>query len=221
VKFSDVFQIRINTLTNLVSMIMKKQLQLSVVMTVFSSLLFAQASPSKKATLEKVIGEHHLISISGFSGMNTMFDYAKEAGKWTGSMSALSEGQREGMEMEFNQQELKELNGTKVVVQPDLSITIECNGKIYYKIPFVESGMDCNYTSTSDLLAGLSTSTVFKDNQLYLIARDGQSDEQLELSMLAGSIADALILKLDPQSGSFILSLFQSDCCDQATYTFD
>lgn len=181
-----------------------------------------QSASPKYAALKKAIGEHKLNSVSGMMGANTMIDYYIENGKWVGSSSYLSEGMREGQDASFEQDQLAGLNSAKIVVHPDLSVTFECNGKIFFKELFNENGMTFQVSNASSTqFSELSSTAILVDNAIYLLAKDQLSEEEISFSSLANIIADAIILRMDTETGSFHLDVFQSECCDECTFSFD
>ena len=114
----------------------------SASMSLNSEKIVEKELSQKKSTLIKLKGEHKLSSISGFMGVNTMLDYYIENGKWIASGSSNSGGMREGYDIELSKEDLKKLQSMKIFVSDDLSISLICDNKEYFKSPFQEDEMN-------------------------------------------------------------------------------
>jgi hypothetical protein len=180
----------------------------------------------KKELLSSLIGEHPLQSISGFMGANTMVDYIKENGKWSASGSSLSAGMREPFDINLSQAYLKSLNSMKIKVGDDLSVSLLCNGKEYFKTPFIENGLGYYLKkSPKDYSSGMSEKltpeSTFLDESLYLYAKDFISENEMNKINVAEVMADAVVITYNTKSKQFEMNLFLGECCDNATYVFN
>lgn len=179
----------------------------------------------KKKTLINLIGEHKLSSISGFMGANTMVDYNIENGKWFASGSSLSGGMREGYDIELSKDDLKKLQSMKIVVSEDLSLSLLCNNKEYFKTPFQEEGLSYFLKKSpkdyeSNMSIHLKPNSTFIDDYLYLYAKDNVKESEINYVNIVQVAADAIVLKYNTKADEFEMSLFYGDCCDNSSYTF-
>jgi hypothetical protein len=179
----------------------------------------------KKKVLTSLIGEHKLQSISGAMGMNGMFDYTKNAGKWSATESALSMGMREAYDVDLSKNDLKHLNSMAITVGDDLSVSLMSNGKEFFKTSFNENGLGYFLkNSPEDYISGvpekLTPETTFLDGSLYLFAKDFISENDMNKINITSAYVDAAMLSYNTKSKQFELSLFLGECCDNATYFF-
>lgn len=180
----------------------------------------------KRALLTELVGEHELVSISGFMGANTMVDYYTEDGQWKATGSSIEDGMREGYEIELTQQDLDKLKSAKIVVAENLTFYYACEGNQYFKSAYNDTGMDfqlkispADYIST--IPENLEPTTTFIDHYLYLFAKDHFGEGTLEVIDIAQVWADAALLTYNSTSKQFELSLFYGECCDNSTYYFE
>lgn len=179
----------------------------------------------KKSTLINLKGEHKLSSISGFMGANTMVDYYIENGKWIASGSSLSGGMREGYDIELSKDDLKKLQSMKIVVSEDLSLSLFCNNKEYFKTPFQEDGLSYFLKKSpkdyeSNMSINLKPNSTFIDDYLYLYAKDNVKESEINYVDIVQVAADAIVLKYNTKTNEFEMSLFYGDCCGNSSYTF-
>jgi hypothetical protein len=179
----------------------------------------------KKSTLLNLKGEHKLSSISGFMGANTMMDYFIENGKWIASGSSISGGMREGYDIKLSKDDLKKLQSMKIVVSEDLSLSLFCNDKEYFKTPFNEDGLSYFLEkSPKDYEFGmpknLESNSTFIDEYLYLYVEDNVKESEINNVDIAQVGADAVVLKYNTKTTEFEMNLFYGDCCENSGYTF-
>jgi hypothetical protein len=179
----------------------------------------------KKSTLIKLKGDHKLNSISGFMGANTIVDYIIENGKWTASGSSNMGGMREGYDIELTKDDLKKLQTMKIVVSDDLSVSLYCNNKEYFKAPFKEEGFSYSLKKSpkeysSHMSENLKANSTFIDDYLYFYAKDNFKESELENLDIVGVLADAVVIKYNTKKNEFEMSLFYSACCDNSIYLF-
>ncbi|MEX0635929.1 MAG: hypothetical protein WD135_04105 [Ferruginibacter sp.] len=179
----------------------------------------------KKSTLINLIGDHKLSSISGFTGANTMVDYSIDNGKWIASGSSNSGGMREGYDIELSKEDLKKLQSMKIVVSEDLSLSLLCNNKEYFKTPFQEDGLSFFLKKSpkdyeSNMSINLKPNSTFIDDYLYLYAKDNVKESEINYVDIVQVAADAIVLKYNTKTNEFEMSLFYGDCCDNSSYTF-
>lgn len=179
----------------------------------------------KKSTLIKLKGDHKLNSISGFMGANTMVDYTIENGKWKASGSSNMGGMREGYDIDLTKDDLKKLQTMKIVVSEDLTVSLFCNNKEYFKAPFKEDGFSYFLKKSpkkysSNMAESLKANSTFIDDHLYLYADDSFKESDLADIDIAGAMANAALIKYNTKTMEFEMSLFFADCCDNSTYIF-
>jgi hypothetical protein len=181
----------------------------------------AKTQSPKEETLRALVGEHSLSSISAFMGANTMADYTRENGTWKGFESSNSGGQREGGELELTADDIASLQSAKIIVSQDLKVHFSCNDQSYYETPFQAEGMTFQLAGApSDASDGLSATTTFKEDYLYLYAKDQIDFVHFDYAAFIGVMTDAVVLRYNLQSKTFELAIFQSDCCDNAIFYF-
>ena len=196
-----------------------------------SSTVSNAASPAvdvlskKKSLLRGLVGEYKLTSISGFMGANTMVEYYIEKGKWVANGSMIMEGERGGFQEEISQEVLAKLKSMKIVVAADLSVKLVCNGKDYFNSSFSDTGMNYLLKKSpkeyeSQLPATLNASTTFKDDYLYIYAKDSFNEIEVAAIDLLQVSANVVALTYNLKTKEFGLQMFFGDCCDNSTYIF-
>jgi len=179
---------------------------------------------AKKSTLNDLIGEYKLVSIEGFAGANTMMDYFIQKGKWVASGSSISDGMRESYDIDISKAELVSLQTMKIVVAGDLSVTLFCENKAYFKAAFQEDGMTYLLKNTPkdyiNMEESLKKTTVFIDEYLYLYAKDNLIETEISPLDIAGVNADVVVIKYNTKTKQFEMVLFYGDCCDSSSYIF-
>ncbi len=179
----------------------------------------------KKALLAELVGEHSLVSISGAMGANTMVDYVKDNGGWSASGSSISQGMREGYNIDITSAEEKALLAAKVVVSKDLSVAVLYDGKTYFNTPFAEQKMFYKVKGSPTELSfnvpkELQSNSTFVGEYLYLYLQDALPETAIDGLNIVGVYADAAILMYHVKNQAFELRLFNADCCDTVIYTF-
>jgi hypothetical protein len=179
----------------------------------------------KKATLISLIGEHNLYSISGNMGANGMVDYFVENNKWSASGSSNLGGMREGYDIELSKNDLIKLQSMKIVVSEDLTVSLFCNNKEFFKTTFQEDGMsyflkkspkDYEFNIPTDL----KSNSTFIDEYLYLNAKDNVKRSEIAFVDIAQVDADAMVLKYNTKTNEFELNLFCGVCSGNSSYIF-
>ncbi|MFM2195497.1 MAG: hypothetical protein RL092_1097 [Bacteroidota bacterium] len=179
----------------------------------------------KKRILEKLVGEHKLISVSGSSGANSMIDFYREKGKWKISASANFDGMREGYDPEISKEDRAKLETMKIVVAPDLTLTLQCDNKTYFTVPFRKEGMAYDLKKAPkdfilNIPKDLKPSTTVLNSELYLLAKDECTDAEVSYLNLAQVMVDAVLITYNLETRQFNMRLFYAGCCDNSTYTF-
>ncbi len=179
----------------------------------------------KKSTLTNLKGEHKLSSISGFMGANTMADYFIENGKWTASESSISGGMREGGDIELSKDDLKKLQSMKIVISEDLSLSLFCNNKEYFKTPYQEDGLSFFLKKSpkdyeSHMSINLKSNSTFIDDDLYLYTKDNVKEPEINYVDIVQIAADVVVIKYNTKTNEFEMDLFCGDCCNNSSYTF-
>jgi len=179
----------------------------------------------KKEVIFLLIGEHSLKSITGSMGANALVDYTLENGKWTAYGSSISEGNRERYDIDLSKNDLQKLNTMKINVGEDLSVSLSCEGTVYFNAPYKDDGMTYllkkspkDYNSV--LPEKLQASTTFLDDYLYFYAKDKIAEADLKFADFVGAMADAVVLKHNQKTNEFELVVFYGDCCDNSTFIF-
>ena len=178
----------------------------------------------KQELLTSLIGDYTLESIEGMMGVNTMVDYSIHDAQWLANGSSNSGGTREAYPIELDNEDQKRLNSYQITVTEDLTVKFSVGGKEYVSVPFSEE-MTMSLANPVDdyssvITEGLSGSTTFINNNLYLFAKDGYAERALEGADELDVASDAVMLTYDEDSKSFELSIFYADCCDTGIYTF-
>ncbi len=179
----------------------------------------------KENLLRSLIGEHKLVSISGFTGANTMMDYWVENEEWTASGSSISGGMREGYDIELTEETIKKLNSAKMVVTDDLEVYYYCAGNQYFNSAFNPSGMNYKVKGDpKDYITGipdsLTSNTTFLGEELFIYAEDQIEESIIKPIDIADVWADAVTITVNSEK-SLTMYLFYGDCCDGAFYTFE
>jgi hypothetical protein len=190
-----------------------------------STIIIKEEISRKKSTLINLKGEHKLSSIFGFMGANTMVDYSIKNGKWIASGSSISDGTREGYHIELSKDDLKKLQSMKIVVSEDLSLSLVCNNKEYFKTLFQEDGLSYFLKKSpkdyeSNMSINLKSNSTFIDDYLYLYAKDNVKESEINYVDIVQVAADAIVLKYNTKTNEFEMNLFYGDCCDYSSYTF-
>jgi hypothetical protein len=92
------------------------------------TLIEKQQNKSKREILQSLVGSHSLSSISALMGANTMSNYFTEKGQWKAMSSFMSMGQRDAYDLPLEPATIKTLNGLKITVGTDLSVSVSVNG---------------------------------------------------------------------------------------------
>lgn len=178
---------------------------------------------SKKKTLNGLIGEYKLTHIDAFTGANNMMDYSIQKGEWVASGSSNSGGMRENHDIDLSKDELASLQTMKIVVADDLSVTLFCNNKAYFKAPFQEDGMTYllkNSPKDLNMEEDLTKTTVFIGEYLYLYAKDNLSENEINSLNIAYVGGDVVVIKYNINSEYFEMTLFNGGYYDTSTYVF-
>lgn len=140
----------------------------------------------KSILLSLFVGEHYLKSIGGIAaGGSLLIAIENERGRWkdyTTKCCSPEDGLRYSVrdEIEFKEQQL--LGSMKVVVENDLSVHLESNGRRYLSVPFKENKMVFRISnptvleSLKEINKEINSNTNFVENELYLFATDELSD---------------------------------------------
>ena len=110
--------------------------------------------------LTSLIGEYSLESVDGYIGAS-MMDFLKiEEGAWKGTGYVLSDAGREDKTFDFTEDEIKELETMKIIIDDDFNFSLVCKGE-----KLIES---CLYCSDSYLerISSRYTSVYFIENEI-------------------------------------------------------
>jgi hypothetical protein len=179
----------------------------------------------KQALLIDLQGKHHLSSISGFSGANTMYDYLQKGDTWIAEGSSIHQARREPFDIELDAEDISVLQGLQISVQKDLSVDVMVNDTSIISIPFNPGGMGIELSQKPEAYImgvpdSLSPSTTLINDVLYLATKDEVEENILAPIDLVIGIADAYTLAYNVLENQFELTLFYADCCDNAIYLF-
>jgi len=187
-----------------------------------------EAISAKKELLTALIGEHKLVAIDGSMGVNTMVEYSLTDGIWNASESSISFNDetdapmREGYDIDLKSDELQKMNSMKIVVSPNLQVSLVCNGKTYIRILFKENGMDYELANSPKeyiwIPEELTRKTTFINNELYLFAKNYTSPSKLEQIDLLLVYADVAIISCSKKYG-FSVGFHRKG--DNSTYKFE
>jgi hypothetical protein len=182
---------------------------------------------SKRAALTKAIGTHALESISGFSGANTLYDVAKEHGRWTATTSMNIGGTRQASSLHLTRQDVEAFGAMRVEVDGALTVRVLAKGKTLLETPFDESHMDYRFHAAHDdrsELSKLQPSTRFVDDQLMLSLVDGVKYSDVFATKTgfidADSAAGPVTLSYAPADDSFEMHLYGASCCSEYDFRF-
>ena len=179
---------------------------------------------SKREILQSLVGSHSLSSISALMGANTMSNYFTEKGQWKAMSSFMSMGQRDAYDLPLEPAAIKTLNGLKITVGTDLSVSVSVNGMKYLNSPFNEYGVNYQLkkspTEYYQLPEGFTAKTIIADGYLYIFAGDKIADSETAFADFIGVMRDAAIIRYSLENKKFELLLFGEECCDSATLNF-
>ena len=181
---------------------------------------------SKKLILSESIGEHKLISISSFMGVNSMEDHYIENGKWIVSGSSNSGGMREAFNTDLSDDVLSKLKSMSIIISNDLTLSLSCNGMTFFSTPFKEDGMSYFLNKAPSEYSSYMSETLTENNTiideyLYLYAKDNCEESELSFINIAEISVDAVVIKYDFKIKQFEMVLFYGDCCDKSAYIFE
>jgi hypothetical protein len=189
-----------------------------------SSAIEKQQNRSKREILQSLVGSHSLSSISALMGANTMSNYFTEKGQWKSMSSSMSMGQRDAFDLPLEPATIKTLNGLKITVEQDLSVSISLNGKKCLNSPFNENGVNYQLKKSPknyyQLPEGFTAKTIIADGYLYIFAGDKIADSETTFASFLGVMRDAAIIRYSLDNKKFELLLFGEQCCDSATLNF-
>jgi hypothetical protein len=189
-----------------------------------SSTIEKQQNRSKREILQSLVGSHSLSSISALMGANTMSNYFTEKGQWKAMSSFMSMGQRDAYDLPLEPAAIKTLNGLKITVGTDLSVSVSVNGMKYLNSPFNEYGVNYQLkkspTEYYKLPEGFTAKTIIADGYLYIFAGDKIADSETAFAEFLGVMRDAAIIRYSLENKRFELLLFGEECCDSATLNF-
>ena len=189
-----------------------------------SSTIEKQQNRSKREILQSLVGSHSLSSISALMGANTMSNYFTEKGQWKAMSSFMSMGQRDAYDLPLEPATIKTLNGLKITVEQDLSVSVSLNGKKCLNSPFNEYGVNYQLkkspTEYYKLPEGFTAKTIIADGYLYIFAGDKIADSETAFADFIGVMRDAAIIRYSLENKRFELLLFGEECCDSATLNF-
>jgi hypothetical protein len=136
----------------------------------------------KNTILSLFVGEHYLNGIGGIAaGGSLIIAIEKERGGWkdyTTKCCSPEDGLRYSVrdQIEFKEQQL--LRSMKVVVENDLSVHLESNGRRYLSVPFKEDKMVFRISnptvleSLKEIKKEINSNTNFVESVLYILATD-------------------------------------------------
>jgi hypothetical protein len=132
---------------------------------------------------------------------------------------------REGYDIELTNEDVVKLETMALLISEDLTLTLLCNGKEYFKTPFKEDGMSYFLKKSpkdfiSQVPENLNPNTTFIEEYLYLYAKDEIDESEMMNLDIAQIFADAVIITYDTKKKVFEMSLFEAKCCNASTYTF-
>jgi hypothetical protein len=180
----------------------------------------------KNILLSLFVGEHYLNRIGGIAaGGSLIIAIENERGEWkdyTTKCCSPEDGLRYSVrdEIEFKEQQL--LRSMKVVVENDLSVHLESNGRRYLSVPFKEDKMVFRISNPTvlerlkEINKEIDSNTNFAENELYLFATD-------ELSGIRDDYTDfenADVLILSCSNKGFCLEVGFFGLIDRTYYLF-
>lgn len=178
-------------------------------------------SKTKKELLTSAIGKYKLVSITGNTGANTMFDTYKEEGRWVSTSSTNIGGERNKTVNKLTNKDAMLLNDLHIEVNAKLNVKLQNGRNMLFDVPFNDSGMEYKVDKVNKShFEGYTASTIFIGKQLILLANDNM-DFSLALNGnfdLVHSNNMKLIYQIDEDT--FYLTIFNGQCCDSSTLKF-
>ncbi len=180
---------------------------------------------NKGDVLSYAIGQYDLASITGATGVNTLFDTYIQDGKWVSMGSANIGGQREGYITDLTQKDFDLLSNLHITVDDNRAIHLYAGLVELFNSPFKGQGMDYRITQTdktklNERMAALHPDSVLYTNKYILLADDHINYSKILVGNFEITTEDNLILTYIPAVNSFELELFYGDCCDSSVLTF-
>jgi hypothetical protein len=189
-----------------------------------SSTIEKQQNKSKREILQSLVGSHSLRSISALMGANTLSDYSIVNGQWKANSSSLYMGQRYAEDLQLEPATIKTLNGLKITVGTDLSVSVSVNGMKYLNSPFNEYGVNyqlkkspANYYQFPE---GFSARTTFIDGALYIFAGDNIAESETAFADFIGVMREAALIRYNVESKNFELIIWGEGFGGTATLSF-
>jgi len=185
-----------------------------------------QVVPNKNDILKDAKGKYLLSSISGFYGANTMTDIFKENGSWHAGGSGISDGMRQGFDVDLSKDERHILSSFKLVTNESLGILIYCKGNIIAEFPFLnESIFDVKSITKKDDDIGriykYDKAGSFIENVLHIATTDKYSfSEYMPFENTPIDNTHAISIDYNPITGDFEVKIIDSQCCGATVLYF-
>jgi len=179
----------------------------------------------KKKLLMTLKGAHKLKNIAVNMGASTYVDYSIENEKWKAVESDWSmRNNEEGpYKVRLSGSSIRKLESTKVMVSDDLSVSILCEGKTYFSIPFDEKGMSYKFSKSPvsySLNEVVKPESIIVDSVLYLMGKDKVSHKEVSFTDYVGIDVGIVLLTYDMRQKSFCFDAKYEECCDGASFIF-
>lgn len=162
--------------------------------------LLAKQQNEIRGLLSKIAGNYSVSSIEGSAFANTMFDGTIDENGWSISGSAISQGMRETIDIEFSESEFDLLDSLSIKVDSESVVKILYGSKVLLSIPFSEN--ELSYES-----AAISLSKKPADNLSKNLV-NGSVKSFCSLNFFDQDEEDVSYL---PSDGEFSLSFSGSD----------
>jgi hypothetical protein len=125
----------------------------------------------------------------------------------------------------LSKDDLNKLLSMKLVVSEDLSLSLFCNNKEFFKTLFQEDGLSYFLKKSpkdyeSNISINLKPNSTFIDDYLYLYAKDNVKESEINYVDIVQVAADAIVLKYNTKTNEFEMNLFYGDCCGNSSYIF-
>ena len=179
----------------------------------------------KKKLLMALKGDHKLKNITVNMGANTYVDYSIENEKWKAVESdwSMRNNDEGSYKVRLSGSSIRKLESTKIIVNDDLSISVLCEDKTYFSIPFDEKGMAYKFSKspiTYSLNEVVKPESIIVDSVLYLMGRDKVSHKEVSFTDYVGIDVGIVLLTYDMRQKSFSFDAKYEECCDGASFIF-
>jgi len=172
-------------------------------------------------------GEWVLDNAEGFYGANTMTGLSKdEKGRWSAGGSSISAGMREGYESDLTKEDIKLLDGIRILVTDSLAIVIKIGTRTILRVPYTENPFVTleKITPETDGIGRIheyNKKPALTISSINVATTDiGEFDETFQIDALPYDTPSAAHIEYIIQGDLFRVTLVSADCCASQDLTF-